>query len=107
MVAAVYLYQHSLTRHPLTTDTMLRWTTTARTVDTGSHQYATKSGPTYVHTLTLSEQLTQMCVVGALVPGASQMHDPGDQGVGCGVGRTSSSIAVSECGCSALPIGGQ
>ena len=26
-----------------------------------------KSGPAYVHTLTLSEQLTQMCVVGALV----------------------------------------
>ena len=31
-------------------------------------------------------------------------RDPGDQGGGCGVGRTSSPMAVSECGCSFFSV---
>ena len=63
MVAAVYLYQHSLTRHPLTTNTVFRWTTTARTVDTGSDQYASQRVTGYVYTITFSQQFAQMSVV--------------------------------------------
>ena len=63
MIAAIDLYQHSLTRHPLTTNTVLRWTTATRTDETGSNQYASQRVTGYVHTITFSEQFAQMSVV--------------------------------------------
>ena len=39
VAAAVYLYQHSLTSHPLPSNTMLRRPATTRTVHTGVSQY--------------------------------------------------------------------
>ena len=63
MIAAIDLYQHPLSGHTLSTNTVLRWTSATRTVHPGSHQYASQRVTGFVHTLTFSEQFAQMSVV--------------------------------------------
>ena len=52
----------------------------------------------------LSEQFTQVGVVGLLVAGSSQMHHFGPCRRRCCVGCSASTMAVSECGCVLLPV---
>ena len=63
MIAAIDLYQHPLSGHTLSTNTVLRWTSATRTDQTGSHQYASQRVTGYVYAITFSEQFAQMSVV--------------------------------------------
>ena len=107
VVAAVDLYQHSLASHPLPSNTMLRRPATARTVHTGVSQYLAQRVTTDVYALSLPQQLAQVRVVDSRVSGPRQDHHVGRQRVRCSVGRSATSIAVSECGCSLLAVGRQ
>ena len=65
VVAAIYLYQHPLPRHTLSTNTMLRRTTAARTVHSSTDQYPSQRAASYLYTLAFSQQLAQVGVVGS------------------------------------------
>lgn len=107
MMAAVQLHQHPLPRHPLTTDPVGGWTAAARTGKAGSDQDPSQGDTTDLDAFTFTEQLAQMGVVGAPVPGAGEVDDLGDHAVrGC-IGRPSSPVAVSECGRAILSVGRQ
>ena len=63
MIAAIDLYQHPLSGHTLSTNTVLRWTSATRTGETGSDQYASQRVTGYVYTITFSQQFAQTSVV--------------------------------------------
>ena len=107
VAAAVYLYQHSLARHTLSSNTMLRRPTTTRTVHTGVSQYLAQRVATDVYALSLPQQLAQARVIDADVPRARQKRYIGRQWVRCSVGWSATSVAVSECGCSLLSVSRQ
>ena len=72
VMTAVHLDQHPLPRHPLTAYPVPGWTMATRTDETRADQDTTKCGPVYSYALSLTEQLTQMGVVGAGMAGASR-----------------------------------
>ena len=107
VVAAVYLYQHSLASHPLPSNTMLRRPATTRTVHTGVSQYLAQRVTTDVYALSLPQQLAQVRVVDSHVSGPRQDHHLRRQRVRCSVGRSATSIAVGEWGCAVLSVSRQ
>ena len=98
MIAAVYLYQHPFTGHPLAPHPMPRWPSTARTAQTGAQQDTPQRGAFYVYALTLSQQLAQVRVVGSLVSRALKVQHIGLLHLRCCVVRSATTIAVSERG---------
>ena len=73
VVAAVYLYQHTLTRHTLTPNSVLWWTPSARAALAGAHQQATQCATRYVYAFAFTQQLAHMSVVGSRIPCARQI----------------------------------
>ena len=55
----------------------------------------------------LRQQLGQMGVVDASVPGAGQVHHVGGEPLGRGVGRSATAVAVSQSRRAALTVGRQ
>ena len=104
VVAAVYLDQHTLTRHTLTPNSVLWWTPTARAVLIGAHQQATQRAASYVYAFAFPQQLAHMRVVGPRIPRARQMQHSGLRCLRYRVGRSTTSMTVGECGCSILPV---
>ena len=86
---------------------MRGWTAAAGTGESGTYQDASECGPADVNTLPLSEQLTEVGVVGASVPGAGQVHNLGDHATRRDIGGSSTPVAVGERGRSLLPVGRQ
>ena len=68
-----------------------------RTEKTGSDQYATKSGPSDLYTLALTEQLTQMGMTDLRVSGSSQTQYLGPGCLGSSIGRSTTAVAMTEC----------
>ena len=104
VVAAVYLYHHTLTRHPLPPNSVLRWPTSAWAVLTGAHQQATQRAASYVYAFAFPQQLAHMRVVGPRIPRARQMQHSGLRCLRYRVGRSTTSMTVGECGRSFLPV---
>ena len=104
VVAAVYLYQHTLARHTLPPHSMLRRPTPTRAAHPCAHQYAPQRAPADVYALPLPEQLTQVRVVDSGVSGPSQTYCFDRQCARCSIGRAATSVAVSYCGCSLLSV---
>ena len=73
-------------------------------VHTGVSQYLAQRVTIDVYALSLPQQFAQMRVVDSRVSGPRQDHHVGRQRVRCSVGRSATSIAVSECGCSLLAV---
>ena len=95
VVAAVCLNQHTLTRHPLPPNAVLRRATPTRTVYTGGSQYLAQRVATDVYALPFPEQLAQVRMVDSGVSAARQTYYIGRQCARCSVGRAATSIAVS------------
>ena len=107
VIAAVQLDQHTLPRHPLPAHPVLRWAPSPRTFQSGVDQDAPRGGPADDDALTFGKQLTEMRVVGAFVPGASQVDHIGQHGIGCGVGRSTAAVTMGEGSRASLLIGRQ
>ena len=95
VVAAVYLNQHTLTRHTLTPNSVLWWTLSARAALAGAHQQATQCAARYVYAFAFTQQLAHMSVVGSRIPRARQMQHSGLRCFRYRIGRSTTSIAVS------------
>ena len=74
MVAAVYLYQHAVARHPLPTDAVLGWAPAPWAVLTGAHQETPQCAASDVYAFVFTQQLAHMSVVDSRVSCARQMH---------------------------------
>ena len=104
VVAAVYLYQHPLTRHPLTTDSVFGWTPTSWAVLTGAYQQTTQRAASYGYAFVFTQQLAHMRMVRSSVPGACQMKHNSLCILRYRVGCSAPSMTVSNCGCSFPPV---
>ena len=107
VIAAVHLDQHPLSRHPLPTDPVFWWSTLPGTAQPSAQQDPSQGGPANVDTFPFRQQLRQMGVVDARVPGAGQMHHVGNDRFRGGVCRWAATVAMGQSLRPALTIGRQ
>ena len=74
VIAAVHLDRHTLAGHALSAHGVLRWTPFPRVAQAGVQQDAPQGAPANVDTLTFTEQLAQVSVVGSRLAGTGQMQ---------------------------------
>ena len=107
VIAPVHLDQHSLPWHPLPTDSMFGWSASPRTAQSSGQQDPSQGGPAHVDALPFPQQLRQMGMVDASVPGAGQMRHLGDQRLWRGVDGSATAVAVGQSRRPAFTVGHQ
>ena len=86
---------------------MPRWSSTARTAQTGAYQDTPQRGASYVYVLTLSQQLAKARVVGSLVSRSRKVQHIGLLRFRRCVVRSATTIAVRERGGAILLVSRQ
>ena len=78
------------------TDPVFGWPASPGTAQSSLQQDPSQGGPTHVDAFSFRQQLSQMGVVDASVPGPSQLRHVDDQRLGRGVGRSATAVAVGQ-----------
>ena len=107
VVAAVDLHQHPFLGHSLSPYPVLGWTPFARAGDAGLGQDAPHGRPAEVDALSVPEQLGEVGVVDASVPGPSQLRHVDDQRLGRGVDGSATAVAMCQSRRAAFTVGRQ
>ena len=96
VVTAVQLDQHALLGHPLAAHPVLRRTPASRTVQSRFDQHAPQGSPAHVDSLSFTEQLREVSMIGSLVDRTSQMQRPAPGCFGYSIGWLAAPETVDQ-----------
>ncbi len=105
VMTAIQLGEHAFLGHPLTPSAMPGWATSTGARDAGRFEDTAQRGVGHHEVLALGEQVLEVLVVGAGVPGPSQDGHTVSEGVGQAAGRAVPPVAVNQRGRAAEPVG--